>query len=253
VSQVPAIDRRAPLPFYSQLQQLIVADIADRGLEPGDRLPGEFELCERFGLSRAVVRQALAGLERDGVVVREKGRGTFVADQHSAQGIGGPLVGSFEDIQSGAGAQHSRLLRRGHVPASASVARDLQVKEGSLVVEIERLRDIDGIPWAYTRTQLPADVGGQLLDVDLEDVSLFAVLEERFGIRFERAQRTVEAQVASPAVSSRLDLEAGAAVLVMHSVSFDQHGRAVERFTGFHRGDLSRLDIAVSKPVRTGA
>jgi GntR family transcriptional regulator len=242
---VTTIDRRSPLPFYFQLKELIIADIAARGLEPGDRLPGEHELCERYDVSRTVVRQALRDLELEQVIRREKGKGTFVGDPRTSQGFGGALIGAFEDIQSDAGQQHSRVLRRGFVPASARVADDLDVVEGSEVVEIERIREVDGVPWAFTRTQLPLDIGEPLLHVHLEDVSLFGILEREYGVRFDRARRSIVAERASDQVASALQMHSGAPVLVMRSLSYDPAGRAIERFAGFHRGDRSRLDIEV--------
>jgi len=243
---LPGIDRRSPMPFYSQLKQFIVADIRDRGLEPGERLPGEHELCELFGVSRTVVRQALAELEHEGVVWREKGRGTFVGDPRTSRGIGGALIGSFEDIQSKAGEQHSRVLSRRVVAAGGPVAHDLRVAIGDEIVEIERVREVDGVPWAFTRTQLPADIGRPLLDAELEDVSLFALMDS-LGIRVERAHRSIEADVATDSVASILGTATGSPLLVMRSVSFDVFGRPIERFTGFHRGDRSRLDIEVTR------
>lgn len=240
-----AIDRRSPIPFYVQLKEAIVDLIATGGYEPGDRLPGEMELCEQYDVSRTVVRQALLELELEGHIRREKGRGTFVADRHSTRGIGGTLVGAFEDIQSGGGEQRSRVLRRGIIPASSGVARDLGVDEGEDVVEIERLREIDGTPWAFTRTQLPLDIGRPLLDVALEDVSLFGILEREFGVRFDRARRAVEADIAHEPIASLLGVAPGAPLLVMHSISFDDSGRPIERFTGHHRGDRGRLEIEV--------
>ncbi len=74
-----AIDRRSAAPMYDQLRRLIIDGIAQDGLQPGDPLPGEHRLCEQYGISRTVVRQALAQLEHEGIVERVKGKGTFVA------------------------------------------------------------------------------------------------------------------------------------------------------------------------------
>jgi GntR family transcriptional regulator len=245
------IDRRSAVPFYSQLKDLIIADIAARGLEPGDRIPGDFDLCEEYDVSRTVVRQALRDLEIEGFVRRERGRGTFVASGRRSAVFGHALIGSFEDIQSGSGTQHTTVLRRGLVPAGAQVAADLGLTVGAEVVEIERLRSVDGKPWALTRTQLPREIGGGLLDTNLDDVSLFGVLEREFGIRFDHANRSVEAEVVPPDVAIALGIGRNAPVLVMRSVSFDAYGRPLERFTGFHRGDLSRLEIDVRRNPNT--
>ncbi|SCE09042.1 GntR family transcriptional regulator [Streptomyces sp. DvalAA-19] len=241
----PSIDRRSNMPFYAQLKQLLRQDIAARGMEPGDRMPGDRELCETYDVSRTVVRQALQELEYEGVIRREKGRGTFVGDPRTSRGFGGALIGTFEDIQSHAGEQRSHTLSRGIVAAPAQVARDLELPEGAEVVHIQRIRELDGVPWALTRTYLPRDIGEPLLDIELEDVSLFGILEGSFGVRFERARRSLEADLADSDVASTLGCATGSAVLVMRSVSFDQTGRPIERFTGFHRGDRSRLNVDV--------
>jgi len=81
------IDRSSPLPFYYQLKQILLADITRRGLKPGDRLPGDHDLCATYNVSRTVVRQALAELESEGVITRIKGRGTFVAPPKTAEGL----------------------------------------------------------------------------------------------------------------------------------------------------------------------
>ncbi|MFJ4998519.1 GntR family transcriptional regulator [Microbacterium sp. NPDC088619] len=243
--ELQVIDRRSPVPFYSQLKALMLADIAARGLEPGDRIPTERELCEGYDVSRTVVRQTLLELEHEGVISREKGRGTFLADRRSSAGFGGALIGTFEDIQSAEGHQHSRVVRRGIVPAPQRIADDLGIDEGVEVVEIERIREVDGVPWAFTRTHLPIDVGRPLLDVALEDVSLFGILEREFGVRFDRARRSFVAELASQQVADALEVELGSPILAMRSVSYDETGRAVERFAGFHRGDVSRLDVEV--------
>lgn len=239
------IDRRSVVPFYSQLKSLMLADIAARGLEPGDRLPTERELCDTYDISRTVVRQTLQELENEGVIRRDKGRGTFLEDRRSSRGFGGALVGTFEDIQSEEGHQHSRVVRRGIVAAPSRVAEDLEIDEGDDVVEIERIREVGGIPWAFTRTHLPLDIGRPLLGVPLEDVSLFGILEREFGVRFERARRSFVAEQASQQVADALDVAVGSPILVMRSTSFDADGRPIERFAGFHRGDLSRLDVEV--------
>jgi GntR family transcriptional regulator len=71
------IDRTSPLPFYYQLKQILLTDLREQPLSPGDRLPGDHELCQTYGVSRTVVRQALAELETEGVIERR-------ADLHPA-------------------------------------------------------------------------------------------------------------------------------------------------------------------------
>ena len=77
------VERGSAVPFYAQLKALLVADLESGRLQPGDRLPGEHDLCRRFGVSRTVVRQALGELEAEGRLRRRKGRGTFAKESRA--------------------------------------------------------------------------------------------------------------------------------------------------------------------------
>jgi len=242
------IDRSSAVPFYHQLKRLIVEDIAARGLEPGDRLAGDFELCERYGVSRTVVRQALQGLEREGAVIREKGRGTFVADRKSSEGFGHAMIGLFEeDVRGRNGEQTIAVRRLETVPATALVAAELGVPLGTDVVEVERLRMVNGEPWALTITQLPLFVGKFVLGEDLSDVSLYGLLERKYGVRFATGRRSIEASVANESTAQALGVPPGAPLLVLRTLAFDDAGIPLERFAGFHRGDLSRFVVDVHR------
>jgi len=252
MSGVGVIDRSSPMPLYHQLKQLIVAEIQREGLQPGDRLPGDFELCERYGVSRTVARQALLELEFEGIVERERGRGTFVAPQRTSEGIGDSLIGRFEEVSARGGQHSTQVLRLEKVPASETVAKDLALDVGTPVVEIDRLRLVDGRPWAFTVTQLTESIGEPLLTEDLSDVSLYGLLENRHGVRFASGQRSIEAQAAGPALARALDIRVGAPLLVLRGVARDEDGTPLERFTAFHRGDLARFDVSVRRDQPTG-
>ncbi|MFD0854044.1 GntR family transcriptional regulator, partial [Actinomadura adrarensis] len=92
------IDRRSPLPYYAQLKQLLIVRL-ETGMEPGSRLPGEMTLCEEYGVSRTVVRQALDELEAEGRIVRRKGQGTFAAARKTDETLFQSLTGLYEDVQ----------------------------------------------------------------------------------------------------------------------------------------------------------
>lgn len=244
---VRQIDRDSPLPFYHQLKQLLVADIAARGLGAGDRLPGDHDLCAKYDVSRTVVRQALTELEYEGVVERRKGRGTFVAAAKTSEGLVQSLTGLFEDVRARGGHLRSDVRRLEVIPADEQVAQSLEIPVGSSVVEIERLRYVDGEPWVLTVTQLPEAIGKPLLDEDLTETSLYEVLERKYGVRILKGRRSVEAVVASKSIAEALDVPAGAPVLVLRSVSRGEGDVPVERFVAFHRGDKSRFEVELDR------
>jgi GntR family transcriptional regulator len=238
-----AIDRASPLPFYHQLKQILLDEIERRGLSPGDRLPGDHELCQRYDISRTVARQALAELDAEGVVERVKGRGTFVAQRKTAEGLVQSLTGLYEDVAARGGRLHSEVRRLEAVPADKHIASELQLEPGQRVITIERLRFVDGEPWVLAITHLPEDAAPGILEDDLSDQSLYALLENKYGVRLVRGRRSVEATSAGAALSRSLGIRRGAPVLTLRSVSYGEDGRPVESFVAFHRGDRSRFEV----------
>lgn len=246
------IDRGSPLPYYAQLKELLRQEF-DRSWKPGERMPGEVVLCERYGVSRTVVRQALADLEGEGRVVRRKGQGTFVAARKVDESLFQSLTGLFEDVEARGHRLVSEVRALEFRPAPAEAAAELGVPEGSPVLYIERLRSIDGEPWVLTATYLPHDVAPGLLGEDLTERSLYALLEDKYGVQLDHGRRLVEAVPASPAVAEALGVEERAPILLLHSTAWDVGGRPVEYFTAYHRGDRSRFQVHLRRRSRPAA
>src|SRR5262249_36934868 len=141
-----AIDRASPLPFYFQLSQLLEQEIGSGRRPPGERLPSEPDLCARYGVSRTTVRQALARLERRGLISRRKGEGTYVRHDQPGLWLLQSSEGFFRDEVGRRGsAVTSKVLRaeRGVLPDWASDA--LRLPRGAEGATLERLRSVDGV------------------------------------------------------------------------------------------------------------
>ena len=238
-----SIDRRSPVPYYHQLERILTEEIEAGEFAPGDRLPGEHDLCETFDVSRTVVRQALAGLENAGRVVRRKGRGTFVAPRKVSENLFQSLTGLFEDVAARGGTLRSEVRRLERVPAPAAVAGELGLSEGEQIVVLDRLRFVDGVPWVVATSYLPYDLCPRLMEEDMEKQSLYAVLEEGCGVRISYGSRSVEAVAASAEDARALGIGERDPVLLLRSTSYGEDGRPVEHFIARHRGDLSRFEV----------
>lgn len=134
------LDRASPLPLHVQLEQALRDQILEGHWRPGDLVPGEPDLCREFGVSRTVVRQALTHLTYEGLVVRERGRGTFVAPPKLTESAVQRLSGFYEDMVTLGHEPVSKVLTQQEVAASPQVAARLSLRPGTRVVEIERLR-----------------------------------------------------------------------------------------------------------------
>jgi GntR family transcriptional regulator len=235
------VDRSSPVPYYHQLKVLLRGSIESGELSVGDTLPGEMRMCDIYDVSRTVVRQALTELEFEGLIAREKGRGTFVASPKTSQGLVQSLTGQFEDLAARGLHLKSDVRRLDEVPAGHLEASQLQIEEGSPVILLDRLRSVGGEAWVTVLTYLPIELMSILTGADLENGSLYAVLSKH-GVRPCSGKRTLEAREAGKEVAKDLGIRRGAPVMLLTSVGFSDAGKPVESFQAFHRGDRVRFE-----------
>lgn len=138
------LDRASVVPLYFQLQELLKEKIETGLWRPGDAVPPERELCERYRVSRSVVRQALAILEQDRQVVREQGRGTIVAPPKVGQRAGG----LSHLLREQSAESELRVLSLREEPAPVQVAQELRLAEGEPVTRLMTLLRVRGRPLA---------------------------------------------------------------------------------------------------------
>src|SRR3972149_2957674 len=209
------IDRNSPLPFYVQLKSALEQHIERGGWRPGDRIPGEEELCRMFEVSRTVVRQALNEMAYAGLLARQKGRGTFVAQ---------PKLSSRGLVQSLGGRGRTGGRGRARPPAEPRVARYLQLEAMAPVIKIVRLRLIEGDPIALVTAFLPYDLCRELMGADLTQQSLYAFLEETCGLTVASGRRRLEAVGANEQEARLLKLPAGSPLVLLESGSYPSGG-----------------------------
>jgi GntR family transcriptional regulator len=239
------IDRRSALPFYFQLKQLIRDEIVDGRWEAGERIPSEHELCEHFGVSRTTVRQALAELEGDGLLHREKGRGTFVAEPRSSSWFLQSSHGFHDEATRVGRTVTSRVLRREVEPLPQWAAQALGVPVGSPGVTLERVRAVDGELVMYVVSHLLEELAEVVLETELEHGSLYGALHEQRRLEVAGGRRVVEATTARKELARLLEVEPGAPVLLVQAVSWDGTMRPFECYRAWHRSDRTTIEVQV--------
>src|SRR5439155_15480232 len=215
------IDRSSPVPLYHQVKEDISSQIATGALRPGQQLPGEHELCERYAVSRTVIRQALSELGYEGLIDKQHGRGTFVARTKVAQGLLSGLAGMADDAAQRGQTLESRVLTLREAPAAAWVAAELQLEPGEPIVELERPRLVDGQPWVLVFNYLPLELFPGLVDRDLGGgESLYRIIRQDYELPIIAGTRRVEAAVADEREAPFLGIRPGDPVVVLRSLSF---------------------------------
>ena len=240
------IHRESPLPYYVQLKEALEDHIEAGGWKPGDRIPGEPELCQIFGVSRTVVRQALKEMAYEGLVVRQRGRGTFVAQPKiSSRSLVQSLEGFYQDMAERGLKVVNQVLEQTMLPADPKVAAYLRVEPMEPVIKIVRLRFIQDEPIVLVTSFLPYELCRELINADLSQQSLYAFLEEHYGLSIARGRRRIEATVAGSHEADLFQLPEGSPLIKLESVSYLADGTPIEYFDGLWRSDRARFEVEI--------
>ena len=239
------LDREAKEPLWQQLVAVLRDAIETGVLAPDQALPSEADLIDRYGVSRTVVREALAELVRRGQIYKIRAKGSFVAPPRRDLSFIGSNAGSSEDLAGTGRTVVTRILSLDEGRADEHEAAALRVPEGTPVIRMRRLRTVDGTPWLLVQTTLPRDRFAGLLKAHLENRSLYDHLRRTYGVAPAGADRWLKAIIPSAEEASLLELPSGAPALDIVSVAWDEGGVPFEYYHALHRSDESRFYVAV--------
>lgn len=240
------IDRTSRVPIYMQIHENLRKQIDAKNLEAGEPIPSERDLAELCGVSRMTARQAINSLKNSGLVYQERGIGTFVSkrklDVHTRN-----LVGFTEEMKSRGLVPSSKILLSRREKTNQTTAKDLGINMGEEVIHYQRLRLADGIPLAFEDAFLPAKTFPDLDEINLENSSLYQLLEKKYGIEMDHAEEILEAVAATREISGHLGIARRSPLLVVHRVVFTESNLAVESVRTFYRADRYRATFQITK------
>jgi GntR family transcriptional regulator len=236
------IDRSLPTPLYHQLEHILRRDIEAGVYHAGELLPSESDICERYDVSRSVVRQTLANLAHAGLVHTERGRGSFVAERKLHERFVQSATGFYDDLTRMGYKLTTKVVDQRLCELPLQVREFLDHPTG---VRIDRVRSVEGRVLAYVTTYLPADRCPGLQDTDLNDRSLYEHLSRTYGLRVHGGRRTVEAVAASDEVAGHLEVTPGTPLLLLRSASRTADGAPFEWFEAWHRADRTMFEVEI--------
>jgi GntR family transcriptional regulator len=240
------VNRSDARPLHVQIRDILHGQIKDQILVPGDALPTEEELQQWFGVSRSVVRQALASLANLGLIHRLRGRGSVVAAPSALH----RFVDQVGGLNDQAAARGQRL--RTHVLRLEAVATPEEAREAlgsTRSWEIERLRYLEQVPVIYERHWVPRDLFPHFTADLLQGASLLALMRDH-GYLAAGGPRHVQAIAAEPDIARALDVSVGSPLLLLKGVTQDVHGRGFHWFHVWHRANtIFDFDARVPTPT----
>ena len=242
------LDRASPVPLYYQLAQNMETAIRQGRLSSGSHLDNEIELARQLRVSRPTVRRAIAVLANRGLVIRRHGIGTLVVPVRVRRPV--RLSSLYDDLKEAGQAPSTRLLAHEVVPAPAEVAISLQLARGTRVLHFERLRLASDHPIALMRNFVPLALEEVVTGEGLRSNGLYQLLRLS-GIRLSLASQTIGARSAERREARLLKVPAGAPLLTMRRISYDDAGQPVEYGSHVYPAERYSFEMSVVADSRT--
>jgi GntR family transcriptional regulator len=234
-----------PLPKYHQVYLVLREQLAEGRFERG--VPGEMHLMKEFGVARVTVRKALERLVVDGLIERSPGRGTVPVAPRAASGRGAPqFTGLLENIVDMGLRTSVKVLRCEVLPASDTVARQLDLEPGTPVQKAVRVRSTRLGPLSHITTHVPQAFAKGFGRRELARKPILMLLEAS-GVVIGRARQSISARLADAEVARLLQVDVGSALLAVQRLVFDANDRPVQWLQGLYRPDRYQYEMQLSR------
>ena len=230
----------------ARARELLEGFLVEYGLEPGDRLPSERVLSQRWGLSRSTLRSALALMEENGTLCSQLGAGTFVAPAKYTRRLQGLLSMSQAAEQQGRRVT-TRLLKLERTECDKHLARRFGQVLGYPLHKIARLRSVDGVPLMVETSYIPVELAPDLAQRELERHSLFAVLEEEYGVIPREGDEKIGITYATEDEAALMGVEPESPLFWIVSTTYDQNGALMEYCRAAARPDRLRITTILER------
>ncbi|MGK7379677.1 GntR family transcriptional regulator [Planococcus sp. 1R117A] len=239
------LDKQSHIPMYVQIEEELKRRI-ERGEFPiGTAIPSERELTELFGVSRMTVRQSVTNLVNEGLLYREKGRGTFVASPKVEQPLNG-LTSFTEDMKARGLTPRNKVINFKKGSPEPDIAKELQLGHGEEVYTVERIRYANEKPMAIERTYLPVKLFPQLSEEALAG-SLYSLIEQEQKLAISHASQRMEAALVKQEEAELLQIGMPAAILIIERVSYLASGVPFEVVRSTYRADRYKFITEIQR------
>lgn len=220
--------------LYYQLKEKIKGKIKKGVWKTGDQIPNELDLVVQYEVSRATVRQAVLELVREGILIRQKGKGTFVAEPKYEADF---TVNFCYPKEFG---KKHEVVSATSLPASDSVCEQLCLEKGEFVYTIVRLRYFNEEAVAIETLVIPEKTFPGLLELDLRE-RIFDLLAQHYGIHISKFNSTVEPVLLTTKEAKILGLDERKAALLINRICIDIEDKPYLISKGIFRGDRCKL------------
>jgi GntR family transcriptional regulator len=214
------LPQSSTVPLYTQIKEALRAKIIDGTYVAYQRLPSESEMINAFGVSRITVRQAMNDLQKEGLLFKVHGKGTFVAMPNVSQELT-HLQGFGEAMRLLGHETFSEVFGLKAVEGSATICAKLRLPERARVIEIRRVRYLNREPVSIDYSWVRYDIGSRLTEQNLADKDLFSLLENELGHPLHSADVEIDATSASDEIAKRLHIAPHSPILRIERLTYE--------------------------------
>lgn len=234
------------IPLYYQLETLLRKKIESGDFTKDVPLPSEEALADEYNISRITVRQAMASLERDGLIVRQRGKGTFISANATIFKLP-RYTGSIEDLVLMGKRTSTDVLESAWVAPPDHIRKCLRLGTSDQVFKVQKIRRIEISPFSHVFNYLPPFIGEKLpLDL-IKSKPMLMILEDELGIRAVEAEQSVEATIADPQIASMLEIRVGDPLLKAERTVYDNKKNPIEYVSVLYRADKYAFTVKLKR------
>lgn len=234
------------IPLYVQIAEELISRIESGHLPPGTRLAPERELSAELNVNRMTLRRALQVLESQGLIIRRHGVGTFIAESKIDRQVES-IFRFSSGMQKRGFTPGTKLIMVEVIAAEEKLARDLALASGERVYDILRLRSINQEPVMIESYKIPVARFPALDHFDLEQRSIYEIIESEYGARIARSRQSFEPITATEFEADLLNIAAGDPLMLENRISYDAGNQPIEIGKDRYRGDRFRF-VAQAAP-----
>ncbi len=242
-----SINKDIPIPLYYQLKKILFEYITKHHDDVNSPIPTEIELSNHFNISRPTVRQAINELVVEGHLYRIKGKGTFVSKPKINQDFLLKLESFNSEMKSKGFTPSTKILSVEVIKSDDKISNALNVGIDSDIIKLSRLRFADMEPIVFVETYLPHQKCSNLTKKDLERESLYALLENDYGLCVSKVMRNLEAVIAGEFEAELLQIEKGSPIQYIESIAYLDDGSPIEYSLAKYRGDRNKFTFELKR------
>lgn len=218
------LDTNSSVPLYEQLKTALKEAMQKKEYRPGERMPSEPELGEKYKVSRITVRRAVKELCDEGILVRQQGKGTFVLEKADYRRLDKSAgVGVHEYMELSGRKARAEILEKMIIKPKPAYARDLAIDSTDDVVYLKRLMFVDEMPMMIDTSYLPVKRFPGIYDKLEGDVALFRLIRQEYGVKLERYYKVLKVQKANREMSNYLSCKVGDPMFDLFKITYDSN------------------------------